>query len=65
MPDYPTPQTQEQALTRALYLGLTAPDDKKAQAAAMLAEEFAVGLDESTVETCKASALERFEADES
>ena len=40
------------------------PDDEKAQAARILADEFAVGLDESTVEICKAAALEQWEADE-
>ena len=61
MPDLYNPQTQEQALTLALYLGLSAPDDRKAQIAAVLAEDLARGLDESTVELCKAAALERWE----
>ncbi len=61
MPKYPTPKTQEQALTLAVYLGLIAPDDERARASAMLAEELSAGLDKSTVEICRASALERFE----
>ena len=61
---YRTPETQEQALTLAFYLGLAAPDAEESQAAALLAEDLAVGLDENTVETCKAAALERWEADE-
>ena len=62
-PNYPEPRTREQALTLAYYIILVAPDDEKAQAARILAEEFAAGLDESTVEICKAAALERWEAD--
>jgi len=61
--NYPEPRTREQALTLAYYI-LAAPDDDKAQAAGILADEFAASLDESTVEMCKASALERWEADE-
>lgn len=64
MPAYRTPETQEQALTLALYLCLCAPDDDKAKAAGMLADNLALGLDENTVETCKAAAMERWEADE-
>jgi len=37
------PETPGQALVLALYLGLAAPDDDKAQAAGTLAEELAVG----------------------
>ena len=48
---------REQALTLAYDIILVAPDDEKAQAARILADEFAVGLDESTVEMCRASAL--------
>ena len=57
---YREPTTQEQALVEALFLGLMAPGEDEAQAAAMLAEEFPVGMDESTVEKAKAYALERF-----
>jgi hypothetical protein len=58
------PETPEQALTLALYLRLTAPDDRKAPAAGIVADELSLGLDASTVELCKAVALERFEAEE-
>ena len=51
------------ALTLILYLGLTAPHDERARAARLLADDLAVGMDASTVEMCKASALERWEAD--
>ena len=63
-PNYPEPRTQEQALTLALYLSLSAPDPEQAHAARALAEELSVGLDESTVELCRASALKRWEAEE-
>ncbi len=59
---YRTPETQEQALTLALYLGLIAPDDGKAETAALLAEDLAAGLDAGTVEVCKAAASEQAEA---
>jgi hypothetical protein len=64
MTRYRQPTTQEQALAEALYLGLIAPGDEEAQAAAQLAEEIAEGLDVSTVELCQAFALERFELTE-
>lgn len=54
--------TPEQALAEALFLELMAPGESEAQACAMLAEEIAAGLDEHTVELCKAAALERYEA---
>jgi hypothetical protein len=60
---YREPTTVEQALAEALYLALIAPGDEEAQAAVILAEELARGLDESTVELCQAQALERFEAE--
>jgi hypothetical protein len=49
--------TQPQALTQALVLALCAPTDEKAQQAAELAEQFAQGLSDATVEQCKADAL--------
>jgi len=58
------PLKQEEAFTLAVYLSLATADPELARAAGALAEEFAVGLDESTVERCKASAVERWEADE-
>lgn len=49
--------TQTQALTQALILAITAPDDDKATQAANLAESIAQGLDSDQVEQCKANAL--------
>jgi hypothetical protein len=56
-------ETYEQAVVEALFLGLMAPGEAEAAAAAKLVEELAVGLDEATLEQCKAAALERFEAE--
>jgi hypothetical protein len=49
--------TQSQALTQALILALTAPDDLRANKAAELAESIAQGLNSDQVEQCKANAL--------
>ncbi len=49
--------TQTQALTQALILAITAPDDDRATHAARLAESIAQGLDFVQVEQCKADAL--------
>lgn len=49
--------TQTQALTKALILAITAPDDDRAIHAARLAESIAQGLDFVQVEQCKADAL--------
>lgn len=49
--------TQTQALTKALILAITAPDDDRATQAATLAESIAQGLDSAQVEQCKANAL--------
>lgn len=49
--------TQTQALTQALILAITAPDDDRATQAARLAESIAKGLDSDQVEQCKADAL--------
>jgi hypothetical protein len=49
--------TQTQALTKALILALTAPDDSRATQAAELAESIAQGLNVDQVEQCKANAL--------
>ena len=54
-------ETIEQALVEALFLGLMAPGEEEAQAAALLAEELAYGLDAESVELCKAAALETTE----
>ena len=50
--------TQTQALTKALILALTAPDDSRATQAAELAESIAQGLNVDQVEQCKLDALE-------
>ena len=49
--------TQSQALTEALYLALTAPDEYKAMKATHLAIEFAQCLNDSEVDQCKLDAL--------
>jgi hypothetical protein len=53
--------TQNQALTKALYLALTAPDDYKAMQATNLAIEFAQRLNDAEVEQCKLDALNMLE----
>jgi hypothetical protein len=50
--------TQTQALTQALILAITAPDDDRATQAAELAESIAQGLNAKQVEQCKLDALE-------
>jgi hypothetical protein len=40
-----------------------APGQSEAEAASTLAEELAAGMDEATMEKCRAAALERFELD--
>lgn len=50
--------TNSQALTKALVLALTAPDDDRATQAAELAESIAQGLNAKQVEQCKLNALE-------
>ena len=49
--------TQTQALTQALVLAITAPDDEKAQMAIELSEQLAKRLNAADVERCKADAL--------
>jgi hypothetical protein len=49
--------TQTQALTQALILAITAPDNQKAQLAIELSEQLAGCLNSSQVERCKADAL--------
>jgi hypothetical protein len=44
-------------VTRALILGLTAPDAARAQECADLAEHWAQGLTDAEVEQCKAEAM--------
>ena len=50
--------TQIDALTQALILALTAPNDRKAQQASDLAEKIAFGLSFDQVEQAKFDALE-------
>ena len=52
----PTP-TPAELVTRALILGLTAPDAARAQECADLAEHWAQGLTDAQVEACKAEAM--------
>ena len=53
--------TNEQGVVEALFLGLMAPGEAEAEAASVLAEELAAGMDEATVERCRGAALERCE----
>jgi hypothetical protein len=53
--------TQTQALTQALILALTAPNDAKSKQASDLAEQFAYGLTKNQVENCKKAALKAWE----
>ena len=53
----PPPRTE--LVTRALALGITAPDEAKAQECAAMAEQFAQGLTDDEVEQCKADAMQR------
>ena len=52
----PTP-TPAELVTRALILGLTAPDAARAQECADMAEHWAQGLTDAQVEACKAEAM--------
>jgi hypothetical protein len=49
--------TQTQALTQALILAITAPDDDRAHHASRLAESISQGLNAKQVEQCKSDAL--------
>ena len=49
--------TNSQALTQALILAITAPDDFKAHQAIQLSEELAQRLNSAEVDQCKADAL--------
>ena len=53
----PTP-TPAELVTRALILGLTAPDAARAQECADMAEHWAQGLTDAEVERCKAEAMQ-------
>ena len=50
--------TQEDALTEALYLALTAPTDEQAAKASAVGETIASGLTFEQVEGCKAEAMQ-------
>jgi hypothetical protein len=53
-PPAPTPA---ELVTRALILGLTAPDAERAQECADMAEHWAQGLTDEQVEACKEEAM--------
>ena len=53
----PTP-TPAELVTRALIMGLTAPDAARAQECADMAEHWAQGLTDAEVERCKAEAMQ-------
>jgi hypothetical protein len=50
------PQAKTDLVTRALIMGLTAPDAQRAQECADLAEHWAQGLTDAQIEACKAEA---------
>lgn len=52
-----TPKNQQDALTLALKLALTAPSKKRMDMAAKIAEELAQGMNELDVARCKKRAL--------
>jgi hypothetical protein len=52
----PQAPTKTELVTRALIMGLTAPDAARAQECADLAEHWAQGLTEAEVEACKVEA---------
>ena len=52
-----TPPTPAELVTRALILGLTAPDAERAQECADMAEHWAQGLTDAEVEQCKEEAM--------
>ena len=55
--NFPSTQTPEEALTLALSLALTAPDNLKAKECSDIADSIATTLDAETVERCKQRAL--------
>lgn len=52
-----TPAPPTELVTRALIMGLTAPDAQRAQECADMAEHWAQGLTDAQVEACKAEAM--------
>jgi hypothetical protein len=57
-----TTMTLTEAVTKALFLVLTAPDEQWSQKAAKLAEDLASYLSHVEIEAAKADALERANA---
>lgn len=55
-----TPETAREALTLALFLGLTAPTDADADAVTEVAEQIARNMTETDVRAAKRNALARF-----
>jgi hypothetical protein len=55
-----TPETAREALTLALFLGLTAPTDADADAVTEVAEQIARNMTEADVRAAKRNALARF-----
>jgi hypothetical protein len=53
-----TPQNHQDALTLALKLAITAPDEAKTDAATALAERLAMDMTELEVARCKVRALD-------
>jgi hypothetical protein len=53
--------TTKEALTQALFLALTAPDQDRVNMAVELAETFAFELSQHEVEQCKRDAMKRAE----
>lgn len=54
-----TPMNLTEAVTQALFLALTAPDEARSQKASKLAEDLASYLSHVEIEAAKADALER------
>jgi hypothetical protein len=54
------PETPREALTLALFLGLTAPTDAAAEEVIKFAERIAVGMSAADVTACKRNALARY-----
>mgnify|MGYP003655037072 CR=1 FL=1 len=54
-----TPMNLTEAVSKALFLALTAPDEERSQKAAKLADDLASYLSAVEIEAAKADALER------
>ena len=58
---YPMPENPLEAVTLALFLGLTAPTDEESEECAMIAQQIAdASLTEEEVDLAKATALAKF-----